>query len=300
MSKHRYWVVLFFVWLLPISGNAADNGEFGRNLLWQVKKADVTVGYILGTIHSEDARIDPMVAAILPYVRDSQGFALEINMDEQTMAALQQVMLLPAGQFLPELLGAELYGAVLAIATKHGLPEAVLLKLKPWAVFVNLSMPPPRSGMFMDLKLLRAARELDKSLHGLETLDQHLGALEQLPLEDQRKLLQQMVGEYGGMAAVIEQMHQAYLQQDLQRIQQINDDMLTHGDQRLAKKLMQQMVFDRNVRMAASMQELFARQVSFVAIGALHLPGKQGVLHLLHRRGFVLEPVRLASKMEKP
>ena len=51
------------------------------------------------------------------------------------------------------------------------------------------------------------------------------------------------------------------------------------------------MVYDRNRRFVTRMLQLAApNKPVFVAIGALHLGGRRGVLELLRRHGFVVVP----------
>ncbi len=279
--------------LWSISPGNAGAADFEHGLLWRVSKGATVAGYVLGTIHSEDARIDAVVDAVSPFLRESRVFALEINMDEATTRFMQQAMLLPVGQQLAQLTGADMYRAVSTVAHAHGLPDSLLTRLKPWALSVMLSMPPATTGAFLDIKLYRLAQQGHKQLHALETPAQHLEALENLSLDDQLILLAQTVRDYHDLDAINGALHQAYLRQDLRRLQQINDKVLARGDARVGALLMQQLVVQRNARMAARLREIFTTQSCFAAVGALHLPGADGVLSLLRAQGFQVTPVAL-------
>jgi uncharacterized protein len=59
----------------------------------------------------------------------------------------------------------------------------------------------------------------------------------------------------------------------------------------VAAQLDNRVVYDRNARFTARMLALAApNKPVFVAIGALHLGGNRGVLALLRKRGFVVDP----------
>jgi hypothetical protein len=45
--------------------------------------------------------------------------------------------------------------------------------------------------------------------------------------------------------------------------------------------------------MADSLLQLLEQDTVFAAVGALHLPGEQGLINILRRHGFVLDPLPL-------
>lgn len=47
----------------------------------------------------------------------------------------------------------------------------------------------------------------------------------------------------------------------------------------------------RNSRMVERMQDYLHKGNAFIAIGALHLPGEKGVLHLLEQKGFTVTAI---------
>jgi uncharacterized protein YbaP (TraB family) len=63
------------------------------------------------------------------------------------------------------------------------------------------------------------------------------------------------------------------------------------GDQRLADDLQRRLIRDRNRLMAERMQPYLEQGRAFVAVGALHLPGADGLLQLLQQRGYALQVV---------
>ena len=68
-----------------------------------------------------------------------------------------------------------------------------LAMFKPWAVFLTLSVPPQKTGMFLDLVLYESAKHQNKPVCGLETAEEQVGVFEGTSLEDQILLLQQIV-----------------------------------------------------------------------------------------------------------
>ncbi|MEE9374760.1 MAG: TraB/GumN family protein, partial [Rhizobiaceae bacterium] len=47
-------------------------------------------------------------------------------------------------------------------------------------------------------------------------------------------------------------------------------------------------VDDRNIKMAAESIKLMEKSSTFIAVGALHLPGEKGILSILAQKGFII------------
>jgi len=59
-------------------------------------------------------------------------------------------------------------------------------------------------------------------------------------------------------------------------------------DDELSAHLREKLIDQRNVRMAQRMEPFLKKGKAFIAVGALHLPGKNGLLQLLREKGFVV------------
>jgi hypothetical protein len=61
---------------------------------------------------------------------------------------------------------------------------------------------------------------------------------------------------------------------------------LSHLGPALAQRYTDRLLNYRNRRMVERMMPYMEQRSAFVAVGALHLPGEQGVLRLLERQGY--------------
>lgn len=50
-------------------------------------------------------------------------------------------------------------------------------------------------------------------------------------------------------------------------------------------------LFDRNKKWMEHIPKLILEKASLIAVGAAHLPGKDGLINLLRLQGFTVEPV---------
>jgi len=163
--------------------------------------------------------------------------------------------------------------------------------MKPWAAAMTLSVPPPETGMFMDFSLSLRAAGQGARVTALETLQEQVGFLEGMELEDQLFLLRQAVEEADQMDEQYEQMLGAYLSRDLNRLQEAAREQMASTGKRLADYFQTVGIDQRNEQMLNRLLPLLQESGVFVAIGALHLPGDKGMIRLLRRSGYLLTPV---------
>ena len=209
-------------------------------------------------------------------------------MDTEAMVHSSSAMLMTDGRLLSDIIGQSLFEKTARAVSARGIPEVVLERMKPWAVATTLSMPLPETGMVLDLKLFQAAEQAGKQLHGLETIREQLDVFETMPESDQVVLLKDAVDNL----EVIDDMNAALLsawkRRDLAAMMAISDDAMQSGDQRIARDFEQRLIIDRNRLMAERIEPHLERGGAFIAVGALHLPGDDGLLNLLERRGYTL------------
>ena len=156
---------------------------------------------------------------------------------------------------------------------------------------MTLSTPPPNTGFFMDLSLSLRASGSGLKVVGLETLEQQLSFLENMPLTMQLSLLDQAITEFDQVQAAHDQMVDAYLNNDLLELQALSDEQLQGVGEEASDYFITSGIHARNLRMAESLLPHLENDRVFVAVGALHLPGEDGLLNLLRRKGFELRPL---------
>lgn len=127
------------------------------------------------------------------------------------------------------------------------------------------------------------ARRLRIPVFGFETVDEQIEVLDNLCLADEVELLRDVVCHYDEIQSDIEMMITYYLAQDLDALMQ----MALCYRSPLQDRFLEVLLWKRNRRMVP---HLIAGG-TFVAIGALHLPGPGGALDFLRKRGYTLEPI---------
>jgi len=276
---------LFWLALLLLAAASAAAEPFGHGLLWKIERPGGRPSYLYGTMHSEDPRVITLPAAVRDAFARSASLTLEVTLDEPTLHAMATAMFFSDGRDLRQVAGPELFNAALRAMAQHGMPAEAVLRMKPWAVMTILSTPPQETGMFLDRLLYGEARRTGKPVYGLETGAEQMALFDDTPLPDQLHLLRETLHDYAEMPVFFEEMITLYQARDAGGLLALSRRELPPDDP-IAQRFMRRLLEDRNRRMAARMQQRLRQGNAFIAIGALHLPGADGVLQLLQRRGY--------------
>lgn len=276
-----------------IVAHANQGQDADRSVFWSIHKSGEPAGYLLGTIHSEDARVLDFSEAFLQQLKENNIFAMELVPDLPTLARLTEYMHYPPGQTLESVIGADRFNALLAALSTYKVPAAFIRRMKPWAAMMTLSTPPPKTGFFMDLSLSLRASGSGLKVVGLETLEQQLSFLENMSLSMQLSLLDQAIAEFELVGDAHDLMVDAYLENDLVALQVLSDEQLEGVGKEAGDYFIESGIHARNLRMLESLLPYLEDNRVFVAVGALHLPGEEGLLNLLRRQGFELSPLSM-------
>jgi hypothetical protein len=278
---------LALIFLFPAELFAAEDNA----IYWSIMDGDRQAGYLLGTIHSEDPRVLDFPESFLQQLRSNQVFAMEMVPDLPTLTKLNEYMHYQDGTSLESHVGPERFLKVKKLLTSHyQMPADWLDSMKVWAAVMTLSVPPPETGFFMDFSLSLRASGSGLRVVGLETLDQQLSFLEDMPVVAQLELLDQALGDYGRVRELHNQMVDGYLAGDLQVLKIEAEKQMDQLTPEAKTYFIEQGVDARNHRMLESLLPLLAESPVFVAVGAMHLPGDQGLVSLLRENGYILKP----------
>jgi uncharacterized protein YbaP (TraB family) len=283
--RYRLWLALLC--LLAASGVAAQ-GRFDSGLLWRIERAGSSPSYLFGTMHTDDPGVVNLAAPVRQAFDQADAVTLEVTLDVQSLLDLAQALLLNEGGTLDALLDAALYARAVEAMAGQGIPDSMVARMKPWAVAVTLMTPPTETGVVLDQVLYQKALADGKPVDGLETVAEQVGLFDSLTLEEQIELLQDTLDHLPEIERMLDEVRQAWLQRDLARLVEINAAILRDSDPQFAATFNQRIILDRNHRMVERMQARLRAGGRFIAVGALQLPGREGLLELLEQRGYRL------------
>lgn len=259
--------------------------HYTRGLLWKIESPGVPASYLFGTIHSDDARVTALAEAVSRSLDHANRFVMEAVIDAEGLLGMAEVMYFNDGRTLEQVIGKTLYQDSMKSMAARGLPTLGMEKQKPWAVMMALSMPPPKTGEFLDLVLQARATSQNKPVSGLETIAEQLAIFDGLPMADQVALLKDAVESQAEIDKEFEALHKAYLARDLAAIAAIGEKHKL-ADARLHQSVMDKLLNQRNARMVERMAPILKQGSAFIAVGAAHLPGESGLLYRLEKAGY--------------
>lgn len=284
MSRSVARLVVVFALLLlcgPVAGQ----------VLWSATDEEGRQNWVLGTLHSEDPRLLEWPPELVEAMQSADRMALELVPDPAMLARLREAMAFGQGR-LSEVMDEALFDQVVALLEDdYGMTESAVDRMRPWAVAMTLGTPPPETGLFMDLMLASRARGAGLEVVALETIDEQIDFLDGLEREDQIELIRETVESYDDYQAVFEELVAAYLDGDLGRLQALAGEQLADLPDDIARHFEQKGLVERNRRMLERAEAWLDSGGLIIAVGALHLPGEEGLIELLRRRGWRVEGV---------
>lgn len=275
----------------PSNNSTEQDLDLQKGILWKISKPGVSPSYVFGTIHSEDERVVNLPDEVNDVFTGSDTLAVEMILDEENTRTITQGMFFHNGNTLKKILQPETYQNVVKVMSLRGFQEKVVNIMKPWAVFTVLNMPEQQTGLFLDAVLYQAAEKHDKNIIGLETVEEQLAVLDELSLDIQVNLLESSLNSKEDFSQILEETISIYLAHDLNAILALNDRYSKLLDKNIADMFNKRLIVDRNVRMVKRMKGLLEKGNAFIAVGALHLPGKLGILKLLQGMGYSVQAV---------
>ena len=145
----------------------------------------------------------------------------------------------------------------------------------------------PTRDVVMDLYFQQRGARENKQVIGLETFDEQTHAIfGQFTYERQAQLLATAVNKRGTAEGELRNMNKFYREGNLAKLEALMyDEMYTAAETAV-------MLDNRNKTWMQQLPGLFKQQPTFVAVGAMHLAGENGLVTLLRKEGYTVKPVQ--------
>ncbi|UWQ50753.1 TraB/GumN family protein [Leisingera caerulea] len=282
----------------------AAAAPFAEGNHWIARRGTRTV-HVIGTMHINDPRMEPVTARLAPIVREAGLLLMEASPAdkaafEQKLGRTPSLMLITEGPTLIDRLPPEEWDSLAAKARAHGVAPWMAAKMRPWFLALSMAVPPcvlrqPDFKNGLDLRLAAAAEQAGVPIRSLEDPMAVIRMLDGDPLEEQVRQLRAFTALLGGGQDDFFTMAEAYFDQQVLHAQYLSEQEFLHSDaltrkerEELWSDAMQKLLDQRNQSWIPVIEAAEADTI-VVAAGALHLPGGNGVLNLLQQQGYSLE-----------
>ena len=280
-------ILISIVFIVPAS---AQVKKYPKSLLWKISgKGLQQPSYLYGTIHLTDKRVFNFSDSLYRAIESTNGLAIEIHPDSAINEFLYKKMDDDSSVLLKSILSKKEFSRLstaISIRTMKSADKATVKDLVDSPDDYSKEMfRKGNMNTFMDAWLYATAKKQGKWTGGIEDVADQ--AIELYPevknAEDVERILNSKVID----KKQVDEFVKVYLLEDINRITEITGIELDEDT----------VLIRRNKKMAYRMDSLAAIRPTFFAVGAAHLPGTQGVIELLQRRGFELTPVISTSRL---
>ena len=288
-----------------IRAEAADTLN-GKGLLWKVEKDGGEPSYLFGTMHMTDPRVTGLTPSAQEAFSGADTVVIETTdvLDQSkmmaAMAAEPELMMFTDGTTLASLLSPEDEAAVSEALDERGIPAASVARMKPWMLSAMVALPACElarkagGAPVLDVKLAEEAKAAGKRLAGLETVADQLRAMASLPMDFHIKGLVETLKLGDRMDDVVETMIVLYESEETGMFWPLFHAVLPDSgeDEESYAAFEEAMITSRNRTMTANAAPFLDEGNAFIAVGALHLPGPDGVIELLRQDGYTVSAVK--------
>ena len=279
----------------------------GKGLLWKVEKPGREPSWLFGTMHVTDPRVTTLPVAAKAAFDTANTVVIEtvdiLDPAKAQVAVLTnpELTMFTDGTTLTSRLSPEDATLVEAELSRRGIPLALVSRMKPWMIAGMVAMPPCEMARkadgveFLDIKIASDAKADGKQLIGLESIGEQMAAMADLPMEFHLRGLVETIRLADLMPDIMATMTELYLDGDIALIMPV---ILAFGPEAAGDDIAGYAEFEervvtlRNHVMAERAEPILEQGGAFIAVGALHLPGEQGLVALLTQAGYTVSAVR--------
>lgn len=262
-------------------------------LLWKISGNNVEGNcYLFGTMHLIQKEYFLFPKKLQKIVKKSDNLVMEIaGIPSQTEA--MGYILLKEGSFF-DFFNPEQTDSILTWAKdKFGMEEpvfrAAFSKMKPFTV-VQMGTQLYFAGKTesYELSFEKIAKENDIHIIGLETVEEQMSLFDNLTPKQQADMVMEGIRDGDKGIEFIQEMQQVYIDQNVDSLY----SMITQEGGVISKE-QKKFLDDRNGNWVPMIKKYITENNVFIAVGAGHLGGNNGVIRLLEKEGYKLTPIKL-------
>ena len=263
-------------------------GAEENSIFWKLISPNGSEHYLYGTIHTDDNRVSDINAEVIEALKSSQIFLME------TMEISNPKLLLLNNIDYSIYFDKSDLDKIKLLANFHTMSFERVLKMKPWLLAVIFDSPRPITPFNLDNLLRTKARDLGLRIKGLETSEEHFQVLDNFSIQEQITFLKKvMVKSLAQKEKDYEQLMSAYLSQDLNNIIKTNEDLTSKlVSKSMWIKIKKKLLINRNKLFFNRAHKLANNNQLFIAVGASHLGGDNGLLKQFEHAGYQLRALR--------
>lgn len=289
--------MLMAVLMLAIAAHA--------QLLWKISGNGLArPSYVMGTHHFAPSSMLDEIPGMQQAFEGCDVVVGEMDMEASMsfdgQMAMAQAMIAPSDSTLDKLYSPEDYKIIEEAFNKYcgdlGIPFSMMNRLKPAAISMQMeallsakSFPDFDPNDAIDIAVQKRGKEMGRPAMGFETVEEQVGFIFDMPIARQAEELLEMCKKEDSMEEESVMLVEAYMSQDLSRIESVfNDPELNSMDE----DAMEILINKRNRNWIEKLVTMMPERACLVCVGAGHLFGENGLLQMLRDRDYTVEPMK--------
>lgn len=280
-----------FIAVISLCSVFASAQKLDNAILWKISGNGLSKpSYLMGTVHmSCDATLDKN---ILKALDETNQLYLEYDMDSPTLSEeMSAEAFMKDGKKMSQLVSPEGFKIVRDYVKKNfDLDLTTVEEYKPFmltTMFYSKILDCPVKSY--ENELITLTKTQKEEVYGLETVKEQMQIFEDIPYEVQmQEIVRTTNGGFEKDVAEYKKMLDAYSHKDLNKIVKITNQT----ENILFIKYRDILITNRNKMWVPRIDKIAKETPTFFCVGALHLVGKEGVIKLLRKKGYKVEPVK--------
>jgi uncharacterized protein YbaP (TraB family) len=301
IKNQLYLLSIFLFYFLSCSSESTPIGseletesdvivENGNSLLWRLEGKDCKTSYIYGTMHIIDAEYYHFTDLMRSKIEESDAIIMEVGGMPNPLETLNLIAL-DSGDirdcFTPEQMTIIVEFFDQKFNTKPEKFYQIYGQMKPFFLMQAITQNYfGENTQSYDLDIMSIAGEKEIPLIGFETVEQQLGFFDQIPKEAMAEMVVSSIENFEKEKKETLKMMKIYSEQKVDKliplISKQSPEIMEYSDLFL---------YDRNKAWIPSIKKETTNKKCFIAVGAAHLFGPQGILELLIKEGYTLTAI---------
>ena len=290
--RAKQWIAVVFVLsAFVLMAGTALGGD--KTSVWKVSSDKGTV-YLLGSIHMLTENDFPLPAAMTNAFAKSEVVVFEVDPDSLQSASVQMYILQNAmcgeGKTLRSELGDSVYALAAARAESLGVDLGPLAGFKPWFAALALTLAETQRLGFdpmlgVEMRFAKLAKDSGKTIESLETAQYQLGLFIDLSAGEQRDFLLHTLSQLSDIEGELTRIVAAWKAGSLEDL-----DRTLNKSYEDFPSIYERLVGRRNRQWVERIDALLeSGKIHAVIVGVGHMPGREGLVELLSKKGYTVE-----------
>ena len=293
--KFSYTVCFFFSTVI-LWGQEKQVSEFPMeksSLLWEISRDDLPgTSYLFGTMHLIEKDYFIFPKKLQRRIKNSEILVMELA-EVPEYKDLIGHLILPTGSlfdlFTEQQTDSIFQWAKDKFQIDEGDFRTGFSKLKPFAIMqMAIQLQFAGKTESYELSFQNVAKKHNIEINGLETVNEQMALFDNLSNVHQVEMLMETIREGDETINRIRELQELYVQQNIDSL-----FLFITEDRSVLSENQNEFIDSRNEKWIPKIVTYISNNNTFIAVGAGHLGGVNGIIRLLESKGYSLTPIKL-------